>query len=122
MAAYRAAKQPLGTRRRGSGDKKGDERGIIQHGYLYASGGEIESKGLAGALNDGAGVFCFRWSGAWVRISDTVRNLNYPKPKLRNSETQYRPKPRCTPSATRPRPFSSRGVYSQEKMGILEKK
>ena len=39
---------------------------------------------------------------SWVRISDTVRVLNYPKPKLRNSETQYRPKPRCTPSATRP--------------------
>jgi hypothetical protein len=33
----------------------------------------------------------------------------------RNSENEYRPKPRCAPSATRPRPSSSRGVYSFEK-------
>jgi hypothetical protein len=45
-----------------------------------------------------------------------------PKPKLseteiRHSETQYRPKPRCTPSATRPRPSKKK----RKIMEILEK-
>ena len=46
-----------------------------------------------GVLSAGAG-FKRGAPAPWVRISDTVRNLYYPKPKLRNSESQYRPKPR----------------------------